>query len=62
MKKPAPKQEKKQNKVVIRNTGTAMGKALAAAMGGISLDSAEEKNISGGKERRQPALWRKKSG
>ncbi len=50
MKKPAPKQEKKQNKVVIRNTGTVMGKALAAAMGGISLDSAEEKNISGGKE------------
>lgn len=36
----APVKEKKkaQPKVVIRNTNTAMGKALAAAMGGITLD------------------------
>ena len=37
----APKQEKKQNKVVIRNTGTAMGKALAAAMGNMALETGE---------------------
>lgn len=39
VKKTAPKQEKKQNKVVIRNTGTAMGKALAAAMGNMALET-----------------------
>ncbi|MBD5545088.1 MAG: RNA-binding transcriptional accessory protein [Lachnospiraceae bacterium] len=32
-------QKKKQPKVVIRNTNTAMGKALAEAMGGIQLSS-----------------------
>ena len=38
--KKAPVKEKKkpQPKVVIRNTNTAMGKALAAAMGGMTLD------------------------
>ncbi len=41
VKKTAPKQEKKQNKVVIRNTGTAMGKALAAAMGNMALETGE---------------------
>ncbi len=42
-KAPAVKEKKKpQPKVVIRNTNTAMGKALAAAMGGVTLD--EEKN------------------
>ena len=40
----APKQEnkKKNNKkqnIVIKNTNTAMGKALAAAMGGVALDA-----------------------
>ena len=35
-KKPA-KQDNKKNKIVIRNTNTAMGKALAAAMGGMEL-------------------------
>lgn len=30
---------KKQKEVVIRNTNTAMGKALAAAMGGVSLEN-----------------------
>ena len=39
--KKAPVKEKKkpQSKVVIRNTNTAMGKALAAAMGGMTLDN-----------------------
>ncbi len=39
-KKAAPVKEKKkpQPKVVIRNTNTAMGKALAAAMGGMTLE------------------------
>lgn len=39
-KKAAPVKEKKkpQQKVVIRNTNTAMGKALAAAMGGMALE------------------------
>lgn len=31
--------KQKQNKIVIRNTNTAMGKALAAAMGGMALDA-----------------------
>lgn len=35
-------QKKKQPKVVIRNTNTAMGKALAEAMGGIQLTPANE--------------------
>ena len=38
--KEAPK--KKQQKVVIRNTNTAMGKALAEAMGGIQLAAAND--------------------
>ena len=46
VKKTAPvkeKEKKKQQKVVIRNTNTAMGKALAAAMGGATLDIQERK-------------------
>ena len=44
VKKTAPvKEKKKQQKVVIRNTNTAMGKALAAAMGGAALDMQEQK-------------------
>lgn len=35
-------QKKKQPKVVIRNTNTAMGKALAEAMGGIQLTASSE--------------------
>lgn len=38
---------KKQN-VVIRNTNTAMGKALAAAMGGMVLEAEEPGGIKGG--------------
>lgn len=42
-KKAAPVKEKKprQPKIVIRNTNTAMGKALAAAMGGMNLEQQE---------------------
>lgn len=56
VKKEAPRQEKqpKQNKIVIRNTDTAMGKALAAAMGGVVLkeagDTASAKSAKSGGE------------
>ncbi len=49
-KKPVPKQEKKQNRVVIRNTGTAMGKALAAAMGAVALEGSDEDLASSGRK------------
>lgn len=44
----APRQERqpKQSKVVIRNTDTAMGKALAAAMGGVALQEAPGKSAA----------------
>ncbi|MDD6810541.1 MAG: Tex family protein [Lachnospiraceae bacterium] len=41
------KPAKKQQKVVIRNTNTAMGKALAAAMGGVTLENSQEENGKG---------------
>lgn len=42
-KKAAPAPEKKKpDKVVIHNTNTAMGKALAAAMGGVKLEEERE--------------------
>ena len=43
---PAPRKEQKsrQQKVVIRNTNTAMGKALAAAMGGMTMSMEEPAN------------------
>ncbi len=41
------KQAKQQNRIVIRNTNTAMGKALAAAMGGAVLEEREESGGSG---------------
>ena len=40
--KPA-KQDNKKSKIVIRNTNTAMGKALAAAMGGVELQQENTK-------------------
>jgi len=47
VKKPAPVKEKKPRpkKPVIRNTDTAMGKALAAALGGVDM-AAEENDTS----------------
>ncbi len=52
---PAPKKEPKsrQQKIVIRNTDTAMGKALAAAMGGMTMSFEEDtkgKGKKGGQE------------
>lgn len=49
--KKAPVKEKKkpQPKVVIRNTNTAMGKALAAAMGGMTLDHDNDTSVNSGK-------------
>ncbi|MDE7330823.1 MAG: RNA-binding transcriptional accessory protein [Lachnospiraceae bacterium] len=48
---PAPSKEPKnrQQKVVIRNTSTAMGKALAAAMGGMTMPLTEEAKGKGAK-------------
>ena len=45
-----PKPKKQEKKVVIRNTNTAMGKALAAAMGGVSLCPGCRYEISTGTE------------
>ena len=47
--KPAKQDGKKNNKnkkqgIVIRNTNTAMGKALAAAMGGVQLEASQSDN------------------
>lgn len=46
-----PKPKKQEKKVVIRNTNTAMGKALAAAMGGVSLaQDADTKSVPAQKQ------------
>ncbi len=48
-KKPAPVKEKKQprpKKPVIRNTDTAMGKALAAALGGMDMPVENDRSIT----------------
>lgn len=52
----ADKKAVKQKKVLIRNTSTAMGKALAAAMGGITL-AAETEN-----GQKKPAEQEKRTG
>jgi len=51
-KKAASGQEKKprQQKIVIRNTGTAMGAALAAAMNGVSLEDTKPANSQSEKD------------
>lgn len=50
-KKAAPKPEKKKpNQVIIHNTNTAMGKALAAAMGGMQLAADETTSVSEGNQ------------
>ncbi len=48
---PAPKKEpgNRQQKIVIRNTDTAMGKALAAAMGGMTMSFEEDAKGKGQK-------------
>lgn len=49
VKKPAPVKEKKQprpKKPVIRNTDTAMGKALAAALGGMEMPMENAMNVN----------------
>lgn len=50
-KKETPVKEKKkpQQKVVIRNTNTAMGKALAAAMGGMAFENNSDAAVNSGK-------------
>ncbi len=48
-KKPAPVKEKKQprpKKPVIRNTDTAMGKALAAALGGMDMPMENDRSVT----------------
>ena len=58
--KPAKTENKKNNKkqnIVIKNTNTAMGKALAAAMSGTPVDVPQQKNVqndvaAGGLEKR----------
>ena len=51
----ASSNERKQKSIQIRNTNTAMGKALAAAMGGVSLgdDSASHKGKTDSVNRRE---------
>lgn len=44
-KAPAKEEKPQQQKVVIRNTNTAMGRAMAAAMGGITMQT-EENNTN----------------
>lgn len=59
--KPEKKKDNKKQNIVVKNTNTAMGKALVAAMGGIIFDAPEQKNtklesdvqpIAGGLEKR----------
>ena len=46
--RPAKEKKKPQQKIVIRNTNTAMGKALAAAMGGMTLEN-DDTSVTSGK-------------
>lgn len=48
-------QKQRQQKVVIRNTDTAMGKALAAAMGGMTMALEEEPALKCGKNHQSAA-------
>ncbi len=48
--KPAKEKKKpQQKKIVIRNTDTAMGKALAAAMGGVTLENNNDTSVGSAK-------------
>ena len=44
--KPVKEKKKPQQKLVIRNTNTAMGKALAAAMEGMALENDNDTNVT----------------
>ena len=47
--KSVKEKKKPQQKIVIRNTNTAMGKALAAAMGGMTLENDADTSVTSGK-------------
>lgn len=47
--KPVQEKKRQQQKIVIRNTDTAMGKALAAAMGGMTPEYDNDTNVSSSK-------------
>ena len=47
--RPVKEKKKPQQKIVIRNTNTAMGKALAAAMGGMTLETDNDTNVTSSK-------------
>ena len=48
--KPVKEKKKPQQQIVIRNTNTAMGKALAAAMGGMALENNNDTSVTSGKD------------
>ena len=45
-----PAQRKQEKTIQVRNTSTAMGKALAAAMGGMTVETSDGARAAGGKE------------
>ena len=47
--KPVKEKKRQQQKIVIRNTDTAMGKALAAAMGGMTPEYDNDTNVGSSK-------------
>ena len=49
----ALEKKQKKNQFVIRNTNTAMGKALAAAMGGMTMEATGERDKKAGRTRQE---------
>ena len=49
----AREKKQKMNQFVIRNTNTAMGKALAAAMGGMTMEATGERDKKAGRTRQE---------
>ena len=49
----ASEKKQKKNQFVIRNTNTAMGKALAAAMGGMTMEATGETDKKAGRTRQE---------
>ena len=45
-----PAQRKQEKTIQVRNTSTAMGRALAAAMGGVTVETSDGARAAGGKE------------